>query len=75
MAATSPMVLQALWDRALVEEFGIRFSVDGKSTQSFINELYAWRKDADDPRYEAIIIFVPNDGKVYMAKKATELRD
>lgn len=73
--ATSPIVLQSLWDRALAEEIGIRFAVLNKSVRTFVNELYEFRKNAADPRYDAIIIFTPNDGKIYMAKKATEMRD
>lgn len=73
--ATNPALLQSLWDRALVEEIGIRFTVDGKSKMSFINELYTWRKTNGAAIYATLMIFQPNDGKIYIVKRATELRE
>lgn len=68
---TSPLILQALYDRALEEEIGIAFRVENR--RLFINKLYAFRKESREPQYDNIIIYSPNTGEIFMVKKTVEL--
>ncbi len=68
----SPLTYLPLFDRALDEEIGIAFMVD-IPRESFRNELYKARKMSGDPRYKDLIIFCPNNGEIFIAKKAVEL--
>jgi hypothetical protein len=60
-----------LWYRALDEEIGIL--VECTERRKLVQALYEVRTGANDPRLEALMIFQPGDGMVFIAKKAVEL--
>ncbi len=66
----------ALWERALTEEIGIAFSVSGVDRNYFRNTLYEARKQANDPRLESLIMFLPAgevSHEIWICKKSVEL--
>jgi hypothetical protein len=75
MAGTklNPETYIPLWQRALGEEIGLYIDTDNRSV--LVQELYEARKRAQDPRLEALMIFQPRDGIVFIAKKMVELDD
>lgn len=64
----------AAWDRALSEEIGIRIRPpEGTDKRQFVNGLYKARQDAKNPDHEKLMLFQPNNGEVWIVKKATEV--
>lgn len=59
------------WYQALDQEIGIR--IECTDRRLLVNALYDARKGAADPRLEALMIFQPGEGLVYIAKKEVEL--
>lgn len=59
------------WYQALDQEIGIR--IECIHRRLLVNALYAARKGAGDPRLEALMIFQPGEGLVYICKKEVEL--
>lgn len=64
-------LLLSLWNRALEEEIGIKFKVNGVERHVFATRMYDARKGL--PELEALILFQPNNDFIYIAKKAVEL--
>jgi len=60
-----------LWLRALREEIGLWIECTDRTL--LVNALYAARKNAGDPRLEALMIFQPREDLIFIAKKAVEL--
>ena len=59
------------WYQALDQELGIYIEVVHR--RLFVNALYDARKKSGDPRLEALMIFQPGEGIVYICKKEVEL--
>jgi hypothetical protein len=65
-----------LLDRALAVEIGIAFKVSGIDRNHFRNTLYEARKQSEDPRYDALILFLPAGNctdEVWICKKEVNL--
>lgn len=64
-----------LWYRALDPsvEIGIAFTVSGCTREYFRNELYEARKQSGDKRLQELIMFLPNNGEIWICKKAVEM--
>lgn len=77
MPKPSPLTWLPLWHRALdpAVEIGIAFSVSGCTREYFRNELYEARKQAKDPRLEELIMFLPNNGEIWICKKSVEMTE
>lgn len=76
MPQPSPITWLPLLDRALEVEIGIGFTVSGIDRQVFRNTLYETRKQAADPKYDALILFLPGGDRtdeVWICKKEVEL--
>ena len=73
MAKPNPLTWLPLWERALDEEIGIAFSVSGCTNEYFRNELYAARKASKNPALDDLIMFMPNNGEIWICKKAVEM--
>jgi hypothetical protein len=76
MARPSPLTWLPLWERALDVEIGIAFTIGGVKREQFRNILYEARKQAKDPRLDALIMFLPAGGhehEIWICKKAVEL--
>lgn len=61
------------WYAALDEEIGILLRIIPKERQKIMNILYEGRQRAADPELDALMIIVPKEDTLYIAKKATEL--
>lgn len=59
------------WHRALGEEIGLYIQCTERAL--FVRALYEARQNAADPDLEALMIFQPGEGIVFIAKKATEM--
>ncbi len=59
------------WYEALGNELGLYIRCTER--QKLVTGLYDARQGASDPRLEALMIFQPGTGIVYIAKKAVEL--
>jgi hypothetical protein len=64
-----------LFHRALDEEIGIAFTVSGCTREYFRKELYEARDDAKDPQLQELIIFLPNNGEIWICKKSVEMNE
>lgn len=76
MARPSPLTYLPLLTRALSAEIGIRFRVGGVAREYFRNTLYECRKQAENPKFDQLIIFLPgapNDGEIWVCRKEVEL--
>ncbi len=62
----------ALWYRALEEEFGLELKGVGSP---YMNCLYVARKEAGDPRLEALKITMMKDGSFWIVKKAADMKE
>ena len=60
-----------LWERALTEEIGV--CIECTDRAKLVAGLYDARAESNDPRLEALMIFQPKEGLVYIAKKSVEL--
>lgn len=69
----SPLTYLPLWTRALDEEIGIAFSVSGVTREYFRNTLYEARKLSGDPRLQELIMFLPNNGEIWICKKSVSM--
>lgn len=70
---TAPDLLSSLWNRACAEEIGIKVKVN-KDREQFRRELYDHRRaNPQEEKWMEIMLFCPNDGKVWFVKKATEM--
>lgn len=67
-------ILGAFFNRALEEEIGIGVKVTMDHVQ-FRDALYVCRKAVGDKRWDEIMIFMPNDGRVWLVKKSTEMKE
>jgi hypothetical protein len=59
------------WHQALREEIGVL--IECTERRLFVQRLYEARTAANDPRLEALMIFQPGEGMVFIAKKQVEL--
>lgn len=75
MARAARSTWLPLWHRALDEEIGIAFTVSGCSREYFRNELYEARSDSKDPRLQELIMFLPNNGEIWICKKSVEMEE
>lgn len=75
MTRASPLTWIPLFERALDEEIGIAFTVDGIDRKYFISELYEARKQSKDPRLNGLIVFQPNNNEIWICKKEVEMDD
>jgi hypothetical protein len=75
MAKPSPLTWVPLLERALREEIGIAFPVSGVTREYFRNQLYEARNAAKNPAFDNLIIFLPNDNRIWICRKAVELDD
>jgi hypothetical protein len=76
MPRPSPLTWLPLLDRALEVEIGIGFTVSGMDRTQFRNTLYEARKQSEDRRYDALIMFLPagdHTDEVWICKKEVEL--
>ena len=76
MARPSPLTWLPLLDRALEVEIGIAFKATGVERAYFRNTLYEARKAAADPKYDALILFLPAGGhedEIWICKKEVSL--
>lgn len=73
MPRPSPLTWLPLWTRALDEEIGIAFSVSGCTREYFRNTLYEARKASGDPRLQELIMFLPNNGEIWICKKSVSM--
>ena len=65
-----------LMARALEEEIGIAFAIDGMDRAQYKALIYQARSESRDPRFQDLIIFVPappHDKELWIAKKEVEL--
>ena len=62
--------LLALWYQALDSEFGIELKV---SDLIIINDLYASRTEAKDPKLDALMLTQMKDGTLWLLKKEVNL--
>lgn len=78
MARPSPLTWLPLWLRALEVEIGIAFRISGVRRDYFRKELYDARKQSQDPRLEALIMFLPaapHDDEIWICKKEVSIND
>lgn len=77
MARPHPSTWLPLWLRALdpAVEIGIAFIVSGCTREYFRNELYEARKQANDPRLQELIMFLPNNGEIWICKKSVSMEE
>lgn len=68
---TDPATYLTYWYQALAAEIGLFIRCTER--QKLVAGLYQARQDAADPRLEALMIFQPKTGLVYIAKKAVQL--
>jgi len=63
------------WLRALDPdvEIGIAFKVSGVTREYFRNILYEAKKQADDPRLDELIMFLPNNDEIWICRRQVEL--
>lgn len=64
------------WERALAVEIGIAFKVSGVTREYFRNMLYEAKKGANDPRLDALIMFLPAapcDDEIWICQRQVEL--
>lgn len=76
MARPNPLTWLPLLDRALEVEIGIGFKVSGMDRNRFRITLYEARKQSEDPRYDALILFLPAGDctdEIWICKKEVEL--
>ena len=76
MAKPSPLTWLPCWLRALDEEIGVAFSVSGCTREYFRNILYEAKKQANDPRLDALIMFLPAgevSHEIWICKREVEL--
>lgn len=76
MPRPSPLTWLPLLDRALEQEIGIGFSVHGIDRAQFRNMLYEARKESEDLKYDALILFLPggdHTDEVWICNKEVEL--
>lgn len=76
MPRPSPLVYLPYLTRALDVEIGLAIPVSGVTATYFRNTLYECRKAANDPRLDALIMFLPaapHDNEVWVCKKTVEL--
>lgn len=78
MPRPNPLTWLPLWERALdpAVEIGIAFKVSGVERTYFRNTLYEARKAAADPRFDALIMFLPagdHTDEIWICKKEVEL--
>lgn len=78
MARPNPLTWLPLWERALdpAVEIGIAFKVSGVERTYFRNTLYECRKASADPRFDALIMFLPagdHTDEIWICKKEVEL--
>lgn len=70
----TPRVYLPLLDRALESEIGI--TVETNEPKLLRHEILAAKRDADDPRYDELITFLPADrNEVFICRKSAELPD
>lgn len=67
----SDEIAAEILNRALEEEIGVAIEVTEQ--RLFANQLYRVRDAIADPKHQALIIFQPANGEVWLVKKATEL--
>jgi hypothetical protein len=77
MAKPSPLTWLPLWQRALdpAVEIGIGFTVSGCTREYFKAVLYEARKQSKDPRLQELIMFLPNNGEIWICKKSVEMTE
>jgi hypothetical protein len=76
MPRPNPSTWLPILDRALQVEIGIGFAVSGVSREQFRQTLYDARKQAADPKYDELILFLPggdHTDEVWVCKKEVEL--
>lgn len=78
MARPNPLTFLPLLDRALDPdvEIGIGFRVSGIDRSQFRNMLYTARTQSLDPKYDALVLFLPggdHTDEVWVCKKEVEL--
>lgn len=71
MTILSPALLLPLWYQALREEIGIAIPTNDRTHLSV--QLYKARKESGDPQLERIILFMPNNGEVWLCRKEVEM--
>lgn len=72
----SALSWQFLFERAMTEEIGIAFRVDGIPRETFRQRLYECRTQTKDPRYDQLSLFspaAPHDNEIWICKSAVEL--
>lgn len=78
MARPNPLTWLPLWERALdpAIEIGIAFKISGAERTYFRNTLYEAKKLSADPRFDAIIMFLPggdHTDEIWLCKREVEL--
>lgn len=73
MARPHPSTWLPLWERALAEEIGFAFKVTGVPREYFRSTLYEAKKQSGDPRFDDLIMFLPNNDEIWICKRAVEL--
>jgi hypothetical protein len=76
MARPSPLTYLPLLTRALSAEIGIRFKISGVTREYFRNTLYECRKQAENPRFASLVIFLPgapHNDELWVCNKEVEL--
>ncbi len=78
MPRPNPLTWLPLWERALAPdiEIGIAFRVSGVDRGYFRNTLYECRKAAQNPAFDALIMFLPGGNhtdEIWICKKEVEL--
>lgn len=71
--ALAPDLLQAIWERAISPEVEIGIAIKTNDPKGMRNSLYVHRKEFGNPKWDEIIIFMPNTNEVWLCKKATKL--
>ncbi len=72
----SAAAIPPLFARALEQEIGIRFVIDGMPRDRYKNMLYEVRAASGDPRLQELMIFAPAapyDNELWIAKREVEL--
>lgn len=80
MPRANPLTWLPLWERALdpAIEIGIAFKISGTDRGYFRNTLYEARKASQDPRFDALIMFLPAGGhedEIWICKKNVSLEE